>query len=109
MSGNLVALMVLATSGDPRLLQGEKYLEAKDCDGFHSLFSKVKPEKAERDLAYARLLVRGAMQCRPKDKVLALAMTERALSLAPDDYGIQTAHAEGLLELDQDRKSTRLN
>ena len=105
----LALLTALAlTASDPRLLQAEKFVEAKDCDGLMDLLGRLKPGDAARDLAYARLLVRGATLCRPQDGVLALGMTEKALLLAGSDYGVATAHAENLLALEQRAEAEKL-
>ncbi|MHB8873957.1 MAG: hypothetical protein ACYC8T_09760 [Myxococcaceae bacterium] len=102
-----LATVVLAAS-DPRLLQAEKFVEARDCDGLMDLLGRAKRSEAARDLSYARLLVRGAGACRAQDGVLALGMTEKALFLAPGDYGVATAHAENLLGLDQRAEAEKL-
>lgn len=103
----LPVLFVLAAS-DARLLTAEKRLEEKDCDGLIDVFSAYKGSKSEKDVAYARVLVRGSNMCRAKDKVIALAMTEKALSFAGRDYGVQTAHAENLIALDQRTEAATL-
>ncbi len=97
-----ISLLVATTlaSSDARVVQAEQFIEARDCDALLSLFPKTK-EKSDKTVGYARLLVRGAGTCRSQDKVLALALTERAAAFAPTDYGVLTAHAESLLELDQ--------
>lgn len=97
----LALLSFLLAASDARLLTAEKRLEEKDCDGLVDVFSAYKGSKADKDVAYARVLVRGSNMCRSKDKVIALAMTEKALRFAPKDYGVQTAHAENLIALDQ--------
>lgn len=97
----LLLLPFLAATGDPRLAQGEKLLAARDCEGLQQLFAPSATARAEKDLDGARLLVRGATACRQQDRVLAFALTQRALALAPDDYGVRTAHAESLLAVDE--------
>jgi hypothetical protein len=98
----LLTTFILAAS-DARLLTAEKRLDEKDCDGLYDVFESYKGSKSggEKDIAYARVLVRGSNLCRAKDKVIALAMTEKALAYAGKDYGVQTAHAENLIALDQ--------
>jgi hypothetical protein len=103
----LLICLTLAAS-DPRLIQAEKFVEAKDCDGLLDLLGRVKPSEPARDLAYARMMVSGATVCRPQDGVLALSMTEKALALAPSDYGVATAHAENLLGLEQRAEAEQL-
>ncbi|WP_224368731.1 hypothetical protein [Hyalangium versicolor] len=97
----LLLLPFLAASGDTRLAQGEKLLEAHDCEGLQQLFAPGDTARAEKDLDGARLLARGAATCRKQDRVLSFALTQRALALAPDDYGVRTAHAESLLSVDE--------
>ena len=96
----LIATLIIA-GADARLLTAEKRLDEKDCDGLYDVFESYKGGKPEKDLPYARILVRGSNLCRARDKVISLAMTERALVYAGKDYGVQTAHAENLLALDQ--------
>ncbi|MFL5345637.1 MAG: hypothetical protein ACJ8AT_12625 [Hyalangium sp.] len=91
----------LAAAGDPRLERGEKLLAARDCEGLQQLFAPGEKAGPERNLDAARLLVRGAAACRKQDRVLAFALTQRALALAPEDYGVRTAHAESLLAMDE--------
>jgi hypothetical protein len=40
--------------------------------------------------------------------VLAFALTQRALALAPDDYGVRTSHAESLIAVDERTAAARL-
>src|SRR5689334_8096880 len=103
MSSPLILIALLLSASDARLLTAEKRLDEKDCDGLYDVFESYKGSKSggEKDLAYARALVRGSNMCRAKDKVLALSMTEKALAYARKDYGVQTAHAENLIALDQ--------
>jgi hypothetical protein len=104
----LLLITTLAATGDVRLAQGEKLLAARDCEGLQQLFAPSAPPRAERNLDAARLLVRGATACREQDRVLAFALTERALALAPDDSGVRTAHAESLLAVDERTAASRL-
>jgi hypothetical protein len=97
----LLLLPFLAATGDTRLPQGEKLLADRDCEGLQQLFAPSATARAEKDVDGARLLVRGATACRKQDRVLSFALTERALALAPDDYGVRTAHAESLLAVDE--------
>jgi hypothetical protein len=97
----LLFLSLLAAAGNSRLERGEKLLAAQDCEGLQQLFAPSQPPGPEKDLDGARLLVRGATACRKQDAVLAFALTQRALALAPDDYGVRTAHAESLLSVDE--------
>lgn len=97
----LLLISFLAAAGDPRLAQGEKLLAARDCEGLQQLFAPGANPSAERNLDAARLLVRGASACRKQDRVLAFALTQRAVALAPDDYGVRTAHAESLLSMEE--------
>lgn len=101
MPSPLLLAALLLTASDARLLTAEKRLDEKDCDGLYDVFDSYKGGKGEKDVAYARILVRGSNFCRAKDKVIALAMTERALLYAGKDYGVQSAHAENLIALDQ--------
>lgn len=98
-------LLSLLAATDGRLSQGEKLLAARDCEGLQALFSSTG---TERPLDAARLLLRGAATCREQDRVLAFALTQRALALAPDDYGVRTAHAESLLTVDERSAAARL-
>ncbi|ADO70495.1 hypothetical protein [Stigmatella aurantiaca] len=91
-------LLTLLSASDPRLERGEKLLAARDCEGLQALFAAESPP-ASHPAAAARLLVRGASTCREQDTLLAFALTERALALAPDDADVRTAHAESLLSV----------
>lgn len=104
----LFASLVLLAGADGLLIQADKMVEAKDCDALVDLFQAKKPSKTDKDLAYARTLVRGAQVCRAQDKVVAMALTEKALAYAPHDYGVQTAHAESMLALDQRTEAAQL-
>jgi hypothetical protein len=97
----LLLITLLAATGDPRLAQGEKLATAGDCEGLQQLFAPGANARTERSLDGARLLVRGATACRKQDPVLAFALTQRALALAPEDYGVRTAHAESLIAVDE--------
>ncbi|WP_224249753.1 tetratricopeptide repeat protein [Hyalangium gracile] len=94
-------ISVLATTGDARLERGEKLLAAQDCEGLQQLYTPGDTASTQKDLDGARLLVRGATACRKQDRVLAFALTQRALALAPADYGVRTAHAESLIAVDE--------
>ncbi|MDY7229005.1 hypothetical protein [Hyalangium rubrum] len=108
----LMSLLLLLAATDARLQQGEKLLAARDCEGLEALFAPAgtaSPERnTERNIDAARLLAQGATACREQDKVLAFALTQRALALAPDDYGVRTAHAESLLAVDERSAAARL-
>lgn len=104
----LVILLALGAS-DAKLMQAEQMLQAKDCNGIAMLFAGIKPSHAhQRDLDYARLLVQSATECRAKDPVLALDLTQTATRLAPEDYGVATANAESLLALKQRTAASKL-
>lgn len=97
----LLAPLILAAS-DPQLDEADRLRARSDCDGLVLLSSQLKgTDDTVRDLSRARALVQGAELCRKDDPVLALALTDRALLLAPKDYGVATAHAETLLALHQ--------
>ncbi|HET9452287.1 MAG TPA: hypothetical protein VFO83_15460 [Aggregicoccus sp.] len=49
----------------------------------------------------ARALAQGAERCREEEPVLAFALTQRALALAPHAPSLQLAHARSLLALEQ--------
>jgi tetratricopeptide (TPR) repeat protein len=104
----LLLITVLAATDAARLERGERLLAARDCEGLQELFAPTAPARPEKDLDAARLLVRGATACREQDRVLAFALTQRALALAPDDYGVRTAHAESLLAVDERTAAARL-
>ncbi|MBN1204982.1 MAG: hypothetical protein JXB05_08675 [Myxococcaceae bacterium] len=104
----LLLITALAATGEARLEQGEKLLAARDCEGLQQLFAPAGSARAERDLEAARLLARAAATCREKDRVLAFALSQRALALAPGDYGVATAHAESLLAVDERTAAARL-
>lgn len=104
----LLLISLLAATRDPRLAQGEKLLAAKDCEGLQQLFAPATPARTERNPEAARLLARGAATCRSQDGVLAFALTERALALAPDDTEIRTAHAESLIAVDERSAAAKL-
>jgi hypothetical protein len=104
----LLLLSLLAAASDPRLEKGEKLLAAKDCEGLQQLFAPSSPPRTERNPEAARLLARGAAACRSQDAVLAFALTERALALAPDDLGMRTAHAESLIAVDERTTAAKL-
>lgn len=104
----LLLITALAATGDARLAQGEKLLAARDCEGLHQLFAPAGHSHAERNLEAARLLVQGAAACQKEDRVLAFALTQRALALAPEDYGVRTAHAEHLLAVEERTAAARL-
>lgn len=95
----LVALSLLGAS-DAKLMQAQQLLDAKDCDGLANLFRAVKPEEPRQDLATARFLVQAATECRKKDKLLALDLSQKATKLAPSDYGVTTSEAESFIALD---------
>lgn len=101
----LVAWVLLAT--DPRLAQADALIARGDCDGLIELYAEVKPGGGEDELAHARALAQGAHTCRKQDAVLALALSELARKLAPEDYGVATIHAETLLALDQRSAAAR--
>ncbi len=103
----LLLLSLLAAAPDARLEQGQKLLNARDCEGLQALFSPADPP-AGRALDAARLLVQGAAVCRKQDRVLAFALTQRAVELAPRDYGVRTAHAESLLSVDERASAAQL-
>jgi tetratricopeptide (TPR) repeat protein len=104
----LLLFSLLAASPDTRLAEGEKLLAARDYEGLQALFSPGGNTRYERPLDAARLLVRGATACRKQDRVLAFALTQRALDLAPSDYGVRTAHAESLLAVDERASAAQL-
>jgi tetratricopeptide (TPR) repeat protein len=112
----LFLLSVLATPPDAPLERGEKLLAAGDCEGLQALFAPSSTPRAERGtergterpIDAARLLVRGATACRKQDKVLAFALTQRAVELAPSDYGVRTALAESLISLDERASAAQL-
>lgn len=104
----LLLISLLAATGDPRLAQGEKLLAAKDCEGLQQLFAPATPPRTERNPEAARLLARGAATCRSQDSVLAFALTQRALTLAPDDTEVRTAHAESLIAVDERSEAAKL-
>jgi hypothetical protein len=104
----LLLWITLLAATDARLAQGEKLLAARDCEGLQELFAPSGPPRPEPSTDAARLLVRGAAVCREQDRVLAFALTQRALALAPDDSGVRTAHAESLLALDERTAAARL-
>lgn len=104
----LLLLSLLAATRDPRLAQGEKLLSAKDCEGLQQLFAPATPPRTERNPEAARLLARGATTCRAQDSVLAFALTQRALALAPDDIEVRTAHAESLIAVDERSEAAKL-
>jgi hypothetical protein len=101
-------LMTLLSVSDPRLDSGEKLLSARDCEGLQALFAPSDSLAPGHRAPAARLLVRGATTCRPQDTVLAFALTERALALAPEDVGVRTAHAESLLSVEERTDAARL-
>ncbi|MDC0714312.1 hypothetical protein POL68_37980 [Stigmatella sp. ncwal1] len=100
-------LLTLLSASDLRLDQGEKLLAARDCEGLHALFAPAE-RPAASPAAAARLLVRGASTCRKQDTLMAFALTERALALAPDDVDVRTAHAESLLSVEERTAAARL-
>jgi hypothetical protein len=104
----LLLISLLAATGDPRLAQGQKLLAARDCEGLQQLFAPATPPRAERNPEAARLLARGASTCRAQDSVLAFALTQRALALAPDDAEVRTAHAESLIAVDERTAAAKL-
>jgi hypothetical protein len=104
----LLLISLLAGTGDPRLGQGEKLLAAKDCEGLQQLFAPTTPPRTERSPEAARLLARGAATCRSQDAILAFALTQRALALAPDDAEVRTAHAESLIAVDERSAAAKL-
>src|SRR4051812_7982613 len=108
MSPSLLTLLLVLSANDAVLMRAEKMLDAKDCDGLVGLFESQKPSKSEKDISYARTLVRAAQLCRPQDKVIGMALTEKAMLFAPKDYGVQTAHAESMLALDQRSEAAKL-
>ncbi|WP_225413980.1 tetratricopeptide repeat protein [Stigmatella hybrida] len=101
-------LMTLLSVSDPRLDSGEKLLAARDCEGLQALFASPDSPATGSRVPSARLLVRGASACRKQDTVLAFALTERALALAPEDAGVRTAHAESLLSVEERTDAARL-
>lgn len=103
----LVALSLFGAS-DAKLLQAQQLLDAKDCDGLAGLFQTVKREDPRQDLATARFLVQAATECRKKDKILALGLSQKASRLAPDDYGVTTSEAESFIALDQRGEASRI-
>src|SRR5687768_1073736 len=104
----LLLLSLLATAPDSRLEQGEKLLAAGNCEGLQELFAPSSTPSKEHALDAARLLVQGASACRKQDRVLAFALTQRAVELAPNDYGVRTAHAESLLAVDERASAAQL-
>lgn len=104
----LLMLSLLAATGDPRLAQGQKLVAARDCEGLQQLFAPATPPRPERNPEAARLLARGASTCRAQDSVLAFALTQRALALAPDDTEVRTAHAESLIAVDERTAAAKL-
>jgi len=104
----LLLISLLAATSDPRLKQGEKLLAARDCEGLQQLFAPTGPSRAEPNPEAARLLARGAATCRSQDPVLAFALTQRALALAPDDASVRTAHAESLIAVDERAAAAKL-
>jgi hypothetical protein len=104
----LLLITALATTGDARLERGEKLLAARDCEGLQQLFAPSGSSPAERSLDAARLLSRAAAACREQDRVLAFALSQRALALAPEDAAVRTAHAESLLAVDERTAAARL-
>ena len=104
----LLLLSLLATPPDAPLEQGEKLLAAGDCEGLQALFAPSSTVRAERPIDAARLLVRGATACRKQDRVLAFALTQRAVELAPSDYGVRTSCAESLISLDERASAAHL-
>jgi hypothetical protein len=103
---SLVALTLVAA--DAKLLEAQKLLEAKDCDGIAQLFGKVEPKERTRDLQFARVLVQAATECRAKDKLLSLDFAQKAARLAPNDYGVTTAEAEAYLAVDQRTEAAKV-
>jgi len=103
----LLLLSVLAATPGTPLEQGEKLVAAGDCEGLQELFSP-SAARTEPPTDAARLLVRGAAACRQQDRVLAFALTQRAVELAPTDYGVRTAHAESLLAVDERASAAQL-
>jgi tetratricopeptide (TPR) repeat protein len=101
-------LMTLLSVSDPRLDSGEKLLAARDCEGLQALFAPEGSAPVSHPTPAARLLVRGAAACRAQDSLLAFALTERALALAPKDTGVRTAHAESLLSVEERTDAARL-
>lgn len=95
----LVALSLLGAS-QAKLMQAQQLLDAHDCDGLASMFRQVDASSARDDLATARFLVQAATECRKKDKLLALDLSQKAAKLAPTDYGVSTSEAESYLALD---------
>jgi tetratricopeptide (TPR) repeat protein len=104
----LLLLPLLAAVPDARLEQGEKLLAAGDCEGLQALFAPTGKDRAGRSVDAARLLARGAATCRKQDRVLAFALTQRAVELAPNDYGVRTAHAESLTAVDERASAAQL-
>lgn len=104
----LLLISLLAATRDPRLAQGEKLVAAKDCEGLQQLFAPATPPSTERNPEAAHLLARGAATCRAQDSVLAFALTQRALALAPDDTEVRTAHAESLIAVDERSEAAKL-
>jgi hypothetical protein len=104
----ILLITVLAATDTARLERGEKLLASRDCEGLQELFAPSGSAPARKDLDGARLLVRGAAACREQDRVLAFALSQRAVELAPEDYGVRTAFAESLLSVDERTAAARL-
>jgi hypothetical protein len=104
----LLLLSLLATAPDSRLEQGQKLLAAGDCEGLQDLFAPSATAPVEHPLDAARLLAQGAAACRKQDRVLAFALSQRAVELAPNDYGVRTAFAESLLSVDERASAAQL-
>jgi hypothetical protein len=104
----LLLFSLLAATPDARLEQGEKLLAAGNFEGLQELFAPTDTGRPERNVDAARLLARGAAACRKQDRVLAFALTQRAMELAPGDYGVRTAHAESLTAVDERASAAQL-
>jgi len=102
---NLPLLLALCLSAAPApdpLQQLQKELASKRCDEAFALVSQVKvPEKRGPDtLKAARAIVRDVVSCR-EDAALALALTELAARLAPDEPDVLVAHVESLIAVSE--------
>ena len=94
-------LLTLSLGADPRVDQVEKLASQGACDDLMGLAGGLSAKGDASDAEVARALARAAPGCGAKDKVLGLALTERAFVLAPQEPSVVTAHAEQLIAADQ--------